>query len=152
MICFVEDYSRNISVKLFTQLSFCQKLIFWHQTSSCKYSMCLYCVCKVSDGFSKSSQTDGYKNSTHPPNCIMTLVIWFWRRFLKFFSYMDMTWICDQYSYKPTLVPVKAPHEIWLRRAQWLQHSLQKTRRENVDDNVQWTTEACLCLAQVRSE
>ena len=30
----------------FTKLSFCQKLIFWHQTSSYKCSMCLYCVNK----------------------------------------------------------------------------------------------------------
>ena len=36
----------------FKMLSFCQKLILWHQTSSCKCSMCLHCVCKVSDGFS----------------------------------------------------------------------------------------------------
>ena len=32
----------------FTKLSFCQKLIFWHQTSSCKCSMCLYCAGKES--------------------------------------------------------------------------------------------------------
>ena len=32
----------------FTKLSFCQKLIFWHQTSSYKCSGCLYCVTKVS--------------------------------------------------------------------------------------------------------
>ena len=41
----------------FTKLSFSQKLIFWHKTSSCKYSMCLYYVVKVSDSFSKSSGT-----------------------------------------------------------------------------------------------
>ena len=33
----------------FIKLSFCQKLIFWHQPSSCKCSMCLHCVGKVSD-------------------------------------------------------------------------------------------------------
>ena len=41
----------------FTKLSFCQKLMFWHQTSSHKCSMCLYCVSKVSDCFSKSCGT-----------------------------------------------------------------------------------------------
>ena len=38
----------------FTKLSFCQKLMFWHQTSSHKCSVCLYCVSKVSDCVSKS--------------------------------------------------------------------------------------------------
>ena len=41
----------------FTKLSFCQKKIFWHQTSACKCSMCLQYVGKVSDGFSKNSGT-----------------------------------------------------------------------------------------------
>ena len=43
----------------FTKVSFCQKLIFWHQTSShkCSSSMCLYCVSKVSDCFSKGCGT-----------------------------------------------------------------------------------------------
>ena len=41
----------------FTKVSFCQKLIFWHQTSSHKCSMCLYCVSKVSDCFSKTCGT-----------------------------------------------------------------------------------------------
>ena len=41
----------------FTNLLFCQKLILWHKTSSCKCSMCLYYVGKVSDSFSKSSGT-----------------------------------------------------------------------------------------------
>ena len=41
----------------FTKLSCCQKLIFWHQTSSHKCSMCLYCVSKVSDCFNKSCGT-----------------------------------------------------------------------------------------------
>ena len=41
----------------FTKLSFCQTLIFWHQTASHKCSMCLYCVSKVSDCFSKSCGT-----------------------------------------------------------------------------------------------
>ena len=31
----------------FKMLSFCQNKILWHQTSSCKCSMCLLCVCKV---------------------------------------------------------------------------------------------------------
>ena len=43
--------------KMFTNLSFCQKLIFWHKTSSCKCSMCLYYVGKVSNSFSKSPGT-----------------------------------------------------------------------------------------------
>ena len=38
----------------FKTLSFCQKIFLWHQTSSCKCSMCLHCVRKVSDGFSKA--------------------------------------------------------------------------------------------------
>ena len=33
--------------KWHTKLSFCQNIV-WHQTSSCKCSMCLYCVGKVS--------------------------------------------------------------------------------------------------------
>ena len=33
------------------------ELIFWHQTSSHKCSMCLYCVSKASDCFSKSFGT-----------------------------------------------------------------------------------------------
>ena len=41
----------------FTKLSFCQTFMFWHQTSSCKCSMCLYYVSKVSDCFSKDSGT-----------------------------------------------------------------------------------------------
>ena len=36
----------------FTKLSFCQKLFFWHKTSSCNCSMC---PGKISDSFSKSS-------------------------------------------------------------------------------------------------
>ena len=44
----------------FTKLSFCQKLIFCHKTSSCKWSMCLYYVGKVSDSFSKSSGTSWF--------------------------------------------------------------------------------------------
>ena len=38
----------------FTKLSFCQKLIFWHPSSSRKCSMCLHCVCKLSEGVSKT--------------------------------------------------------------------------------------------------
>ena len=36
------------------------KLNFWHKTSSCKCSMCLYYVGKVSDSFSKSSGTSWF--------------------------------------------------------------------------------------------
>ena len=36
------------------------KNIFWHQTSSCKCSMCLYCVGKVSNSFSKSCGTSSF--------------------------------------------------------------------------------------------
>ena len=41
----------------FTKLSFCQKIDFWHKTSSCKCSMGLYCVCKASNCFIKSCGT-----------------------------------------------------------------------------------------------
>ena len=55
----------------FTKLSFCQKVDFWHKTSSCNYqkvdfwhktSSCncplsLYCVCNVSNCFNKSCGT-----------------------------------------------------------------------------------------------
>ena len=44
----------------FTKLSLCKKLIFWHQTSSHKCSVCLYCVSKVSDCFSKSCGTSWF--------------------------------------------------------------------------------------------
>ena len=44
----------------FTKLSFSQKIIFWHKTSSCKCSMCLYYVEKVSDSFSQSSGTSWF--------------------------------------------------------------------------------------------
>ena len=44
----------------FTKLSFCQKLIFWHQSSSHKCSICLYLVSKVSDCFSKSCGTSWF--------------------------------------------------------------------------------------------
>ena len=37
------------------KLSFCQKLIFWHKTSSCKCSMCPYY-----DSFNKSSGTSWF--------------------------------------------------------------------------------------------
>ena len=39
---------------------FVKKIFSWHQTSSCKCSMCLHCVCKVSDGFSKNSGTSWF--------------------------------------------------------------------------------------------
>ena len=41
----------------FKTVSFCQKVPLWHQTSSCKCSVCLHCARKVSDGISKSSGT-----------------------------------------------------------------------------------------------
>ena len=44
----------------FTKLSFSQKLIFWHKTSSCKCSMCLYYVGKVSHSFSQNSGTSWF--------------------------------------------------------------------------------------------
>ena len=52
--------SKQEKMAKFTKLSFCQKLIFWHKTSSCKCSMCLYYVGKVSDSFSKSSGTSWF--------------------------------------------------------------------------------------------
>ena len=52
--------SKQEKMAKFTKLSFCQKLIFWHKTSSCKCSMCLYFVGKVSDSFSKSSGTSWF--------------------------------------------------------------------------------------------
>ena len=36
----------------FIKLSFCHKNIFWHQTSACKCSMCLYYIGKISNRFS----------------------------------------------------------------------------------------------------
>ena len=58
--------------KRFTKLSFCQKLIFWHQTSSHKCSMCLYCVSKLSDCFSKSCGTSWFTRTCtmHITKCI----------------------------------------------------------------------------------
>ena len=50
----------SVKMAKFKMLSFCQKIFLWHQTSSCKFSMCLHCVCKVSDGFSKSSCTSWF--------------------------------------------------------------------------------------------
>ena len=38
----------------FQQLSFCQKLFFPNQTSSCICSICLYCSCKISNCSIKS--------------------------------------------------------------------------------------------------
>ena len=42
---------------------FVKKVFLWHQTSSCKCSMCLHCVCKVSDGFSKSSGASWFSHA-----------------------------------------------------------------------------------------
>ena len=44
----------------FIKLSFCKNLIFWHHTPSCNCSLCLHCVCKALDGFSKSSGTSWF--------------------------------------------------------------------------------------------
>ena len=44
---------RNWLFKL-KHLSICHILFFSHQISSCKCSMCLHCVCTVSDCFSKT--------------------------------------------------------------------------------------------------
>ena len=52
--------SKQENMTKFTKLPFCQKLIFWNQTSSCKCSKCLYCVGKVSDCFSKSCGTSWF--------------------------------------------------------------------------------------------
>ena len=53
-------YLSKSKTSKFTKLSFCQKLIFWHKTTSCKCSMCLYYAGKVSDSFSKSSGTSRF--------------------------------------------------------------------------------------------
>ena len=45
---------------LIRKLSFCQKLTFWHQNSSHKCSVCLYCVSIVPDYFSKSCDTSWF--------------------------------------------------------------------------------------------
>ena len=55
----IQKQSVKKMAKFKTQ-SFCQKLILWHQTSSCKCSMYVHCVCKVSDGFGKSSGTSWF--------------------------------------------------------------------------------------------
>ena len=52
--------SKQEKMAKFTKLSFCQKLNFWHKTSSCKCSICLYYVGKVSDSFNKSSGTSWF--------------------------------------------------------------------------------------------
>ena len=52
--------SKQEKMAKFTKLSFCQKLFFWHKTSSCKCSMCLYYVGRVSDSFNKSSGTSWF--------------------------------------------------------------------------------------------
>ena len=49
-------YKSLIGEKLskFSQLSYCQKLFFLSQTPSCICSMCLHCICKVSNCYIKS--------------------------------------------------------------------------------------------------
>ena len=41
----------------FKKLLFCQKTFFWHQTSSCKCSVSLYCVGKILNCFGTSCGT-----------------------------------------------------------------------------------------------
>ena len=52
-------HSLRVGIKMakFKTLLFCQEVFSWHQTSSCKCSMCLHCVYKVSGCFSKSCGT-----------------------------------------------------------------------------------------------
>ena len=47
----IVKFYQNIPEKnaKFKKLPVCQKLIIRHQTIFCKSSMCLHCVCKVSD-------------------------------------------------------------------------------------------------------
>ena len=49
--------SKQKKMAHFKRLLFCQKTIFWYQTSSCKCSMCLYCVGKVLNCFGTSCGT-----------------------------------------------------------------------------------------------
>ena len=49
--------SKQEKMAHFTKLLVCQKTCFWHQTSSCKCSVSLYCVGKVLNCFSKSCIT-----------------------------------------------------------------------------------------------
>ena len=59
--------SKQEKMAKFTKLSFRQQIIFWHNTSSCKCSMCIYYVGKLSDSFSKSPGTSWF---------IRTCTIW----------------------------------------------------------------------------
>ena len=64
-------YLKANKKKKFTKLSFCIKITFGHQTSSCKCSMCHYCVSKVSNCFIKAVvQVDfpSYALSMHKQN------------------------------------------------------------------------------------
>ena len=47
----------SVKMAKFKTLSFCQKLFWWNQPSSCKCSMCLHFVYKVSECFSESCGT-----------------------------------------------------------------------------------------------
>ena len=49
--------SKQEKMANFTKLLFCQKIFFWHRTSSCKCSMSLYCVGKVLNCFGTSCGT-----------------------------------------------------------------------------------------------
>ena len=49
------EAAKSEKIAKFKMLSFCQKLFSLYQISSCKCSVCLHCVCKVSDANSKSS-------------------------------------------------------------------------------------------------
>ena len=49
--------SKQEKMAYFTKLLFCPKTFFWHQTSSCKCSMSLYCAGKVLNCFGTSCGT-----------------------------------------------------------------------------------------------
>ena len=49
--------THHIKVAKFDKQPFCQTVFFLHDTSSCTCSKYLYCICKVSESFSKSSGT-----------------------------------------------------------------------------------------------
>ena len=61
----IKTLTKKQSVKMakFEKLPFGQEVFLWHQPSSCKCSMCLHCVCKVSAGFSKSSGISWFPHS-----------------------------------------------------------------------------------------
>ena len=72
----------------FTKLSFCQKFILWHQTSSHKCSMCLYCRATENQFFVGSDQFLVCKTNSICIKCIFfgpkkhTLLIIYWPNYL----------------------------------------------------------------------